>query len=113
MSSQDTKLKLLANAIFSMPSKRYLTYIRSKQWSDRRKEYLDSIEWWCEHCKKRPAFQCHHFSYANLGNESPSDLYGVCVQCHNKLHKMVFKPAANDNKQYDLFTKADPDDEAA
>ena len=111
--SQQNRLKLLANAIYKKPSKRYLTYIFSPQWDARRREHLELMDYWCEICNSAPARQCHHWTYERLGNEWPQDLCAVCVRCHHKLHMLVMPPPANDNQQYDLFTKDREDDEAA
>jgi len=103
MSSQTNTRKLLANVIHKMPTKRYLTYIRSKQWEIIRNEHLFRCDYWCEICNKAAACQVHHWSYENLGNENPQDLCAVCVKCHWSLHRNVMPAPANDNQQF-VFT---------
>jgi len=96
-------LKQLATVIYKMPSKRYLTYMRSSRWQQVRREHLESVGFMCEERCGRKACQVHHWSYARLGYERPEDLHAVCVYCHHRLHMMVGEPA-NDNlpKQLDL-----------
>ncbi len=104
MSSAANTCKLLASVIHTSPSKRYLHYIRSPQWTARRREHLELCDHWCEICRKAPAIQVHHWTYENLGNENPQDLCAVCVHCHWRIHRAVMPPrAANDNKQL-IFT---------
>jgi len=100
MSSPANACKLLANGIYSMPTKRYLSYITSPQWAARRREHLEATEHWCEICHQRSAIQVHHWTYENLGHENPQDLCAVCVHCHWRIHRSVMPPRpANDNEQ--------------
>ena len=101
------KLANLAKAIRRMPSKRYLAYIRSPQWTRVRNEHLARCHHICEICYQAKACQVHHWTYVRLGYESPSDLCAVCVPCHHKLHSKLVPPAANDNKQLSLWSDAD------
>lgn len=94
--SQISLVKALANAIHKMPSKRYLNYIRSKQWAQIRDEHLERCERWCEICHAARACQVHHWTYARLGHEHPLDLCAVCVTCHHRIHCAVIP--ANDNQ---------------
>ena len=98
------KLKELANVVHSMPTQRYLNYMRSAQWKEVRAAHLRSVDYKCEICYVAPASQVHHVTYARLGNESSFDLCAVCIGCHLKLHNLVMPSPANDNNpQLDLF----------
>jgi hypothetical protein len=100
MTSTANTCKLLASVIHTTPSKRYLTYIISPQWTARRREHLELCDHWCEICQKQAAVQVHHWTYENLGNENSQDLCAVCVHCHWRIHRAVMPPrAANDNQQ--------------
>jgi hypothetical protein len=93
-----TTRKLLASVIHRQPSKRYLAYIRSPQWTRVRNEHLFRCDYLCEICRRAKACQVHHWTYARLGYELPQDLCAVCVACHHDIHCSV-PPAANDNQQ--------------
>lgn len=98
------QIRKLANVIHKMPSKRYLTYMRSAQWKRVRDEHLQRCDRWCEICHKARACQVHHWSYARLGCEHPLDLCAVCVTCHHRIHCSVL-PVANDNQLSFEFLK--------
>lgn len=91
-------VKDVTGAIRKQPSKRYLAYIRSPRWAQRRREHFLYCGGWCEICRWRKAMQVHHVTYARLGFEHPLDLTAVCVQCHHEIHIAVFDPPANDNE---------------
>lgn len=98
----DFYLKRLANVVHKYPKARYLAYIRSPQWSRRRREHLELMDGWCEVCHKAKACQVHHWTYIRLGQEYPQDLCSVCVTCHHKLHCMVMPPVADNDNQLEL-----------
>lgn len=95
-------IRQLVYIIRKMPSKRYMAYMRSRQWQKVRNEHLQSVDGWCEVCRKAKACQVHHMSYARLGFENAQDLCAVCVQCHHEIHCAVMPIAANDNDQLAL-----------
>jgi hypothetical protein len=98
MNNSAILVKKLANIIHSTPTKRYLWYIyNSPQWQRIRRQHLERVGGWCEICHIRKAYSVHHWSYARLGHEEPSDLCAVCAQCHHDLHVAVLPPA-NDNE---------------
>lgn len=101
MSSAANTCKLLADVIHTAPSRRYLSYIVSRQWDTRRREHLALCDHWCEICHQRPAVQVHHWTYETLGRENAQDLCAVCVRCHWRIHRSVMpmRRAANDNEQ--------------
>jgi len=100
MSSATNTAKLLAEVIHRMPTKRYLSYIFSREWAARRREHLALCDHWCEICHQRPAVQVHHWTYENLGRENPQDLCAICVRCHWRIHRAVMPLRhANDNDQ--------------
>lgn len=75
---QETKKKRLTKA-------QYSGYISSSPiWKKKRKGALERANGKCQICND-PAEEVHHNNYDNLGNESPSDLLAVCVECHGVL----------------------------
>jgi hypothetical protein len=109
------KLRLLSRVVFTMPSKKYLNYMRSPAWFARRRDHMSAYP----DCQMpgcwRPAVQVHHWYYGRLGQELECDLCSICLDCHHKLHCMTLPDAANDNKpdQLDLFLAARGSEDAA
>jgi hypothetical protein len=69
-------------------------------WQEWRNEYMHSDTWrakrWlikeraknnCEMCFRKPVNNTHHVTYVNVGQEPPEDLQGLCVNCHEYLHR--------------------------
>jgi hypothetical protein len=92
------KAKKLAAVIDRQPTKRYLSYLRSKQWEQTKNEHLFRCDYICEICKRRRAIQVHHWNYHRLGYELPQDLCAVCVWCHHDIHCNVYPLPSNDNE---------------
>lgn len=93
-----TTIMQLADAIRAMPTRRYLAYIRSPEWTRVRNEHLARCGYRCEVCYTSRACQVHHWTYVRLGRELPQDLCAVCVRCHHRLHCSIYPIAANDNQ---------------
>lgn len=91
------QISKLAAVVWTLPSRRYLSYIRSPQWMARRREHLAENPK-CQICFWRVAIQVHHWSYVRLGNERPEDLCSICLDCHHKIHCKAIPVAANDNQ---------------
>lgn len=68
-------------------NKIYRGYIASKEWRDKRKEYLwhDNIA--CEWCGEEKATDVHHTTYKNITKEESGDLVPLCKDCHYKIHR--------------------------
>lgn len=92
-------LNRLSKVIFTMTQKRYLAYIRSQAWMQRRRKHLAEYPL-CQIDGWRPAIQVHHWYYGRLGNERREDLCSVCRHCHHQLHCMTIPDPANDNEQF-------------
>lgn len=69
---------------------KYLEYLDSPEWKDKRKKVLERDENRCQGCKIKPAEQVHHFTYDRLFNEPLEDLVSLCADCHEKEHKVPF-----------------------
>ena len=86
--------KGLAQAIKKVPTRRYLAYIRSTQWTRVRNEHLARCQGVCEICHRARACQVHHWTYVRLGYEHPQDLCAVCIGrsrggLTSKIHHLV------------------------
>src|SRR5262245_15486055 len=87
--------------VISKSSRRYLDYLQSPLWQRRRRQHLESVDYWCEICRKAKACQVHHWIYGPLdGNEPPEHLCAVCVSCHHRIHLLV--PENDNEQQYQL-----------
>lgn len=75
-------------------SNKYLNYIKSNVWYEKRLDIAKKRNYICEMCNKSSVknFQIHHLTYERLGNELDSDLMFLCTECHSKIHnKSLFK----------------------
>ena len=59
----------------------YLAYLRSPEWRERRKEFLEEENYECEECGEK-ATQVHHLNYNSLGEEEREDVEVLCKECH-------------------------------
>ena len=59
----------------------YKNYLRSKDWKERRKEFLEQSNYECEECGEK-ATQVHHLNYGCLGEEEREDVEILCKNCH-------------------------------
>jgi hypothetical protein len=66
----------------------YNAYINSSWWKMRREYILKRDKCICQYCLSAKATEVHHFSYHNLGNESPFELVSVCKECHRIIHSL-------------------------
>jgi 5-methylcytosine-specific restriction endonuclease McrA len=73
----------------SKRKKKYLKYMKSEAWREKREESLRLHDFTCGDCGKRlfGALDVHHLTYRRLGNERMSDLLPLCHGCHNLRHK--------------------------
>ena len=65
---------------------KYLIYLSSDKWKEKRKLVLERENKLCQRCKERPADDIHHLNYDNLYNETLEDLQALCKICHAKEH---------------------------
>ena len=64
-----------------MITEEYRRYLRSDEWKEKRKEFLESENYECEECGNK-ATQVHHKSYENIYNEEREDVEVLCRDCH-------------------------------
>ena len=60
-------------------------YLRSPEWSRRRRLVLERARGICEACGQRQATEVHHLTYDHVGNEPLFDLAAICHACHEAL----------------------------
>ena len=63
-------------------------YLDSKAWQKLRKKVFDRDNNECVYCGSMDSLNCHHITYARLGNEKLSDLTTLCRECHGELHEI-------------------------
>ncbi len=62
----------------------YLAYLRSQDWKEKRREFMEEAEGLCEECGDK-ATEIHHLNYDSLGDEEREDVKIVCRGCHEDL----------------------------
>jgi len=68
-----------------MSKEEYIEYLRSDEWREKRKEFLEEADYECEECGER-ATEVHHLSYDNIGEEDTDDVEILCHECHKETH---------------------------
>lgn len=69
----------------------YESYLRSDHWSAFKRKYrISGALALCAVCGSAK-IQLHHHNYANLGNESVSDVTPLCDQHHSEVHAWLEK----------------------
>lgn len=75
---------------FEIRRELYRQYINSSAWRKRRAYEIALAGHKCRECGHDGtagiALQVHHVSYANLGEETPSDVVVLCKLCHECRH---------------------------
>lgn len=69
--------------------KKYVEYLKSPQWEDRKRKYFKNKEKKCWGCGSTNRVQLHHKTYTSLYQEKDHHLVPVCGKCHDKIHKMA------------------------
>jgi 5-methylcytosine-specific restriction endonuclease McrA len=60
----------------------YLSYLRSKEWREKRKEFLEEANYECSECGEKKNLQVHHLNYDCVGEEDFDDVEVLCKECH-------------------------------
>ena len=60
----------------------YVEYLRSAEWREKRKEFLEFVGYECEECGSKEKLQIHHLHYNTVGDESQDDVEVLCKICH-------------------------------
>ena len=61
---------------------RYNDHLNSDEWRDLKRKIVRERGNMCERCGSAGLLHLHHKTYDRLGEELPSDLELVCVDCH-------------------------------
>jgi len=68
--------------------KEYEDYIRSKEWTTRRKKVLERDNNICQSCLNNKATEVHHITYKHFKDEPLFELVSVCKPCHQDITMM-------------------------
>jgi hypothetical protein len=67
---------------------KYLSYLESKTWADKRNEALKRDDYHCVICGNPNNLEVHHLRYPDiLGTELISDLMTLCRSCHKNMEE--------------------------
>ena len=69
-----------------MERSEYIAYLRSDEWKEKRKEFLELANYQCQECGKTKTLEVHHLNYSNVGDESDEDVEVLCADCHEDKH---------------------------
>ena len=76
-------------------------YLKSPEWSNKRKLVLTRDKNTCQSCGTNHNLSVHHIRYTNLYREPLDDLTTLCQDCHTHLHDVVGYPSTV--LEYNLF----------
>ena len=65
--------------------KKYIEYLKSPKWKQKRAEALKRANYHCQLCDAK-ATEVHHRTYKRVFNERISDLTALCSKCHEQFH---------------------------
>jgi hypothetical protein len=73
-------------------STKYRRYIKSKKWREFKARIISARGRVCQECGKTTyEMHLHHLTYIRLGNELPSDVKLLCINCHEKIEMEKWK----------------------
>ena len=72
--------------IFKSQKEKYLDYLKSPEWDEKRKSKLKEAGFRCQLCNSQGELHVHHRTYARILYEIPEDLIVLCSKCHEKFH---------------------------
>ena len=61
---------------------KYLSYLRSKDWKEKREVFLNFANHECQECGSNKNLQVYHISYNNIYDETEDDVEVLCKECH-------------------------------
>lgn len=91
--------KNLCSQLNKFGFKNYRDYLLSKHWIDIKRRFfteskrivtINGVKV-CEICRKNGILNVHHITYKRLGEEYLGDLFLICDDCHNTIHKRALK----------------------
>ena len=66
--------------------KKYVKYLQSHKWKNKRKLAIADAGGRCELCNCPYGLEVHHRTYKNIYNETSKDLTVLCTLCHKLFH---------------------------
>ena len=66
--------------------KKYVKYLQSRKWKNKRKLAIADAGGRCELCNCPHNLEVHHRTYKNIYNETSKDLTVLCKDCHFLFH---------------------------
>lgn len=72
----------------------YGDYLSSTRWRELRAKVVRRAAGLCEGCLSRPPAQVHHLTYEHIRAEFAFELVAVCAECHQRLHAIEHREAA-------------------
>jgi len=86
-------------------SQKYIQYLKSNQWKQRRAAALERAKFQCqfEKCGEKQSLEVHHKTYDRLGNEDPGDLIVLCRGHHWHVHKAQEPPILKTLRKYHSY----------
>jgi len=89
-------------------SQKYIQYLKSNQWKQRRYAALERAKFKCqfEKCGETRFLSAHHKTYKRLGNEDPGDLIILCSGHHWYADKLRKNSNTQSNNKKDKYDKA-------
>lgn len=79
-----------------MKRERYLEYLNSKEWKNKKSKVINRAKAFCEGCgETNKPLEVHHLTYDRIGDELLTDLVAFCPDCHSKAHGKTKKSKWN------------------
>lgn len=63
-------------------SEEYKQYLKSSEWKEKRKQFIEGVGSECERCGSKKNLQIHHKNYDNVFDETEDDVEVLCKNCH-------------------------------
>ena len=79
----------MMEALYQMSDKEYSNYLKSREWSIKRKKKLNLAKNRCQVCYSPNNLDVHHRTYVRFKHELMSDLTVLCRRCHALFHKRM------------------------
>lgn len=67
---------------------RYDRYLLTPEWAAKRNKVFERDKDICQGCFEHKPMSVHHLSYRHVGCEFLFELISLCVECHNRLHRL-------------------------
>lgn len=82
-------MRTIGQQLQKLKLKSYADYLLSTHWKLLKRRFKTSDKIKCPGCRCRYRLDLHHVSYKRLGEELPTDIIGLCRDCHYKIHQKL------------------------